>query len=39
VINQIVDTTNQDRKPTEEILASAFPTGEEGNTQSLPMCN
>jgi len=39
VINQIVDTSNQDRKPTEEILASAVPTGESGNTQSLPMCN
>jgi hypothetical protein len=40
VINEIVDISNQRRKtPPEEVLAVNIPTGDSGNTQSLPMCN
>lgn len=39
VITEIVDISNQKRKKPEDVLAVNIPTGNGGNTSTLPMCN
>jgi filamentous hemagglutinin family protein len=39
VIDEIVDITNQNHKKPEDVLAGDIPTGEGGNTSTLPVCN
>src|ERR1019366_10192794 len=39
VIDEIVDISNQNHKKPEDVLAGDIPTGEGGNTSTLPVCN